>query len=190
VGDAAEGSVSVRDTPTFQRTPGGELLVTLHEQEVEIIGGLLRDLRVIVGMPPGENAVSSRLYPSAYLDPTEEAAERQWQGLVHDDLVATRVAAFDEILKALTEGATSETEDLVQVSLDEEAEAQLLGVLNDARLALGTIADVSEDFEDEDLDLTPNDPRWHLLRLYGYLSELQAELIDLMLGELPADPND
>lgn len=180
----------MRDAPTFQRASDGALVVTLHEQEVEIISDLLRDLRVLVGMPPGENAVSSRLYPSAYLDPTEEAAERQWQGLVHDDLVATRLAALDEILRALADGGTTTTPDLVQVALDEEGEAQLLGILNDARLALGTIAEVSEDFEDEDLDLTPNDPRWHLLRMYGYLSELQAELVDLMLGELPADADD
>ena len=172
---------------TFQRTVDGALLVTLHQREVEVLSEVLRDLRVLVEMPPGENAVSSRLYPRAYLDPTEEGAEQQWQGFVHDDLVIARVAALDEITRTLAQQPADDDE-FVRVTLDEETEGRLLTVLNDARLALGTIADVTEELDEADLDLTPTDPRWHLLRMYGYLTELQGELVDVMLAEVPAEP--
>ena len=39
------------------------------------------------------DAVTQRLFPRAYLDPTEEEAESQWQELVHDDLVEARLDA-------------------------------------------------------------------------------------------------
>jgi hypothetical protein len=181
--------VTVRDAPTFQRTADGAVLVTLHQREVEVLGEILRDLRVLVETPPGENAVSARLYPRAYLDPTEEGAEQQWQGLVHDDLVIARVTALDDITRALAQ-QPADDDDFVRVTLDEEAEGRLLTVLNDARLALGTIADVTEELDEEDLDLTPSDARWHLLRTYGYLTELQAMLVDVMLAEVPAEPPD
>jgi hypothetical protein len=180
----------VRDVPTFQRTREGALLVTLHPQEVELLGEILRDLRALIEMPPGENAVSSRLYPRAYLDPTEEDAEQQWQSLVHDDLVAARVDALDEVTRALAQENVPDDEGFVPVTIDEETEGRLLTVLNDARLALGTIADVGEDLDEEELHLMPSDPRWHLLRTYRYLTELQAELVDVLLAEVPAEPQE
>jgi hypothetical protein len=188
MGDHAERSLNVRDLPTFERSDDGTLLVTLHHGEIDLLGEILRELRVLVEMPPGENAVSSRLYPRAYLDPTEEDAEQQWQGFVHDDLVLQRVAALDDITRALAVQGPSDDTEFVRVTLDEDTEARLLTVLNDARLAFGTIADVGEEFDEEDLELTPSDPRWHLLRTYAYLTELQAELVEVMLAEVPAEP--
>jgi hypothetical protein len=58
---------------------------------------------------------------------------------------------------------------------------QFVTALNDIRLVLGTILDVSED---EALDYAPDDPRYVYGALYGWVSELQYDLVELLGREL------
>ena len=55
-------------------------------------------------------------------------------------------------------------------------------MLNDARLALGTALDITEETEFD--DFAPDDPRRGQFLLYSALTALQGELIDALLGEL------
>jgi hypothetical protein len=179
----------VRDVPTFRRVAGGALEVTLHTQEIELLEWVLGDLRRFVAAPSDDDAVTRRLYPRAYLDPTEEEAEQQWQGLVRDDLAASRVAAVDEVLTALTSAAHVSTTALVRITFRDEQDSQLLTVLNDARLALGTVAEVTQDLDVDALVLEPDDPRFQLIFVYGYMTEIFDELVNVMLDDLDDDPD-
>jgi hypothetical protein len=68
--------------------------------------------------------------------------------------------------------------------LDEEAEADWMGALNDIRLTLGGAIGVSDDHvaDDEPDDDDPQGPAWHL---YHVLTYFHGELIDLLLDRLP-----
>jgi hypothetical protein len=71
----------------------------------------------------------------------------------------------------------------VTADLDADDTAAWLGVLNDARLALGTRLDVTEATEYDDLD--PDDPATPGLAAYAWLTYLQGELIETVMLDLP-----
>ena len=71
----------------FDRAPDGRLVVTFYEGHQVLLTMLLAEVRALVESPERDSRVSDRLFPVAYLDPTEDVAEREWQALVHDDLV-------------------------------------------------------------------------------------------------------
>ncbi|MCZ7526094.1 MAG: DUF2017 domain-containing protein [Acidimicrobiia bacterium] len=162
----------------FRRSRHG-VAVSLAPDEARVLRDLPTELRRLLesGLAAGDSALD-RLFPRAYLDPTEEEAEAEWQRFAHPELLAGRMAALD-LLTAGLDGARKvggRTETL----LDEEATAAWLGVLNDLRLALGARLGVTEDTDLEALD--PGDPAVPALSLYGWLTELQGELVDVLLS--------
>src|ERR1700686_438769 len=107
---------------TFARTRDGKLVVALYEQEVELLAMTARDMMTIVEEPP-DGEVRDRLYPRAYLDPTEGKAQREYDALVHGDLVRSRSAALDAIVAGL-DAATPNKRGLVEVELRPGEEMQ------------------------------------------------------------------
>ena len=66
-------------------------------------------------------------------------AESQWQALVHDDLVESRLTAMTEVVRSLDAAAPVRgLRGAREIVLGDEQAAQWIGVLNDARLAVGT----------------------------------------------------
>jgi hypothetical protein len=165
-----------------RRRKDGAIVVKLPEGAVALLKQVVGEVSQVVAAPPN-GELRDRLYPRAYLDPTEESAEQQWQGLVHDDLVQARVAAIGSVLADL-EGAAGAGGDDVEIVLDDEAQTRWLTVLNDARLTLGTLLGVSED---EPLSFAADDPRATTAAVYELLGEIQADLVDVMLSALPKD---
>jgi hypothetical protein len=164
---------------TFTRTRHGVLVVTLYPQEVELLTMTARDMTTIVTEPP-EGEVADRLYPRAYLDPTEETAQGEFEALVHDDLVSSRRAAFEMIVDRL-DAAAPKRSGLVEIELGSDEELQWLTAMNDARLVIGTALGVTED---ADTDYEPDDPRFEYGVLYGWLTQLHFELVVLLLDEV------
>jgi len=162
----------------FDRAKDGRLVVRLHEEEVEMLRQLAGQLTGVFEHPEADDAVRERLFPRAYLDPTEEDAETEWQRFVHPDLVSQRLEALDLLVKTLPAEAIRGGR--VEARLDEEQEAAWLGVLNDARLALGTRLGVTED-QDFD-DIHADDPRFDAWSVYAWLTSLQGELVRVLLG--------
>ena len=154
-------------------------MVTLHEPEVELLAMTARDMMSIVREPP-DGEVRDRLYPRAYLDPTEEVAQSEFDALVHDDLVRSRGAALEAIVDGL-EAAVPNKRGLVEIALGPEQEMQWLTAMNDARLVIGTALGVSDD---GDTDFAPDDPRFEYGVLYSWLTQLHFELVSLMLDEI------
>jgi hypothetical protein len=160
------------------RERGGRIVVRLEPVEAETLVAVASDLRTVLEEGSADDPVSQRLFPRAYLDPTEEDAETQWEALVQPDLLRSRLDALGAVTDSLR-AAEPNRKGLVEIELDEEHQAQWLGVLNDARLALGTALEITEDAE---LDhYAADDPKRGPFLLYSALTALQGELVDALL---------
>jgi hypothetical protein len=163
----------------FRRNRQGALVVRLTTDEVAILRRLPVDLRILVTEAEADDPVVHRLFPRAYLDPTEETAESEWQRLMHDDLVTERLASF-ALLDETLQRAVPARGEWVEVEMTEDEESAWLGVLNDARLALGTRLGVTEEMDLRRLD--PADPDAAPFALYDWLTVLQGQLIEALTG--------
>jgi Domain of unknown function (DUF2017) len=168
----------------WSRTASGRVQLRLAGGEAATILGLLADLRSILDDPDSDPTIMARLFPRAYLDPTEEQAELTWRALAGPDLLRERFDRLDRLRAALEPVALGDrTEPIV---LDEQAEADWSTVLNDTRLTLGTAIGVGDDTDEDDEpdEDDPNAAAWHL---YHVLTYFQGELIDVLLDALPIE---
>jgi hypothetical protein len=152
------------------------LVLRLHDREVEVLQWVFADLARLIGEGSGTDVVTERLFPRAYLDPTEESAESQWQSLVRGDLVEARLSALSAVVLGLDAAAPAAGRDAMrEVVLDDTRAEQWLGILNDARLALGTALDVTADTDVDALE--PDDPRREGYVVYDWLTHLLGALL-------------
>ncbi|HMS24561.1 MAG TPA: DUF2017 family protein [Acidimicrobiia bacterium] len=151
----------------------------LFVEEARIFVDIALDLRAIMETPAlGEDPVRERLFPRAYLDPTEETAEMTWADYAHPELLESRVATLVMLIESIKriEDAPADRNagDLKMVLLSpDETEAWLKG-LNDLRLALGTKLNISDD----DNEIDPDDPHAQLRGIYDWLTALQQDLLE------------
>jgi Domain of unknown function (DUF2017) len=163
-----------------RRNRTGQIVLRFEPLEVETLIEIVAELREVLQAGAGDDPVTRRLFPRAYLDPTEEASEEQWQALVQPDLLRTRLDALAAVTATLTDAVPSRRGS-VEIALDEGPRAAWLGVLNDARLAHGTALDITEDTELEHFEA--DDPRRAQFLLYAALTALQGELVEALLGD-------
>lgn len=130
-----------------------------------------------------EGAVGERLYPRAYLDHTEDAAETIWRLSRRDALVADRLAAIAAVRQDLA-AAIRSRRGAVSVPLRDGA--QWMTVCNDARLWIGTELGLA----DEDLEVGRGDPRDPDYQRYVLLTAVLGEIVDAVLGGMPEDGAD
>jgi Domain of unknown function (DUF2017) len=162
----------------FKRKGDG-LIVSMPAGEVEILRSIPGQLEELLAGPRDpDDPVFKRLFPTAYLDPTQEEAEREWQELVHPELLRERLAALELVTGTLDRGV--EKRGNVEVALSEDDVAAWLGVLNDARLALGTRLGVTEDLDEREVDPDAPDATGHAL--YTWLTWIEGELVETLLG--------
>jgi hypothetical protein len=167
------------DIPERFSRKGEGIAVSIMEAEADLLRSIPTELRSVIEAPVDrENPVSDRLFPRAYLDPTEEGAEREWQELVRPELVRERLAALERLTHSLERGEVRDGR--MEVELDADEAQAWLGALNDARLALGTRLGVTEDL---DYDNVPDDhPEAAAYAVYGWLTWLEGDLIETLLG--------
>jgi hypothetical protein len=150
------------------------LTVSLAEEELGLLRSLPEQLRdVFEGDEDGP--ARSRLFPRAYLDPTAESEEAEWQALVGPSLLRERLDALQLI--TVTLGRAALVGDWWQIDLTPDEVQAWLGVLNDTRLVLGTRLGVSE----EERALDPADPDAGPYALYQWLTWVQGDLIEELL---------
>lgn len=142
-----------RDGSYELRLPDGE-----RQMLEEILPQLQQALRGDAVSDPG----FKRLFPKAYVQDPEHEAE--YQALVGDELVATRVAHVETVLATIR-----------QDRLSEDELSAWMGAVNDLRLVLGTRLDVSEE---TDLAVDPSHPDAAAYGLYAYLGWLLELLVD------------
>jgi hypothetical protein len=147
-----------RKGPQALRRDGERTVILLGDDERALLVDLAEQFRSVLAADDDPDL--RRLYPAAYADDAERDAD--YAGLVHDDLLRTRLDAAD----GLVASATAE-------SIDDEELAAWMQVLNGLRLLLGTRLDVSEEdgFDPEALDA----PSRALLAWLGFLLEEAVE---------------
>jgi hypothetical protein len=146
-----------------KRVRGGRFALRITGAERDVLRSLPAQLRqLMTGQDAGANPDLRRLFPTAYPDDPEKAAE--YDAMVRDDLVAERLAAIDVMERTIDSNRLSEEELLAWLSS-----------INDLRLVLGTRLDVPEDLTK--LDVPPGDPRAESLALYAYLSILEEDAV-------------
>jgi len=159
-------------TANFERHSDG-VRFTLGDAEWKLLLELPAQLHELYH--DSEDEAYNRIFPRAYLDPTEENAELQWLEFVHPSLVQQRLDALGLVVSTL-EQASGAGRGLKAVDLDEDSVAALLGVLNDARLILGNRLGINEDSE----IASTVDPGAQAA--YNWLSYLEGDLLETLLG--------
>jgi hypothetical protein len=148
----------------------------LEAHERRILGSIVAELRDELEDPAGRapGGALARLYPPAFSD--DPAASADYADLVHPDLAELR---RDRV--AVVEATLDEQ------SLDEPQATAWLGVLNDARLVLGT----SLGLEDDASDALPDedDPEAMRYAIFAYLGWLVGAFTDALADGLPEVPD-
>ena len=161
----------------FRRNRADGFDVVLEAGETAVLTRLCEELTTLLsGDGEQPDPVLDRLFPRAYLDPTEEEAEADWQRLVHGDLVDGRRRALASFEGTLAGAAVRRGR--FELTLSEEQAQDWLAVLNDARLTLGTRLEVTEDLDLSGLD--PDDPDTAPFAVYWWLGALQESLLDVL----------
>jgi hypothetical protein len=167
----------------FRRLRRGGIQANLDTGEAAVLIQLCRELSGLLPraaesaeVPADDDPVLSRLFPRAYLDPTEEEAESEWQRFARPDLVEGRKEAMETFLRTLA-GARQHRGGLEVTLTPEEADVWL-AVVNDARLALGTRLEVTEETNPADFD--PRDPATGPFTVYWWLGYLEEHLVDTL----------
>ncbi len=132
--------------------------VNLLDAERTLIANLMKELSELVESDPKAEMLT-RLFPTAL--PNDPEAEEEFQQMVLQELITTRVGRFSNI------SATAK-----EVLLDREQLEGWMAAINDARLVLGTRLDVCEadDFEELDED-DPNALAQSAYWFFGWLLE-------------------
>ncbi len=158
---------------------GDRLVVTLSEVEAQILDELPRQVELMLtedGVASGDPSVGrarDRLFPRAYLDPTEDEASTAWMLEVQPELMEGKLAALHEIRASLSRAEVTRKGRKIELTAA-EVQAWLTG-LNDVRLVLGTILDITDDSDMEALAGSEQ------ANLYAWLTYLQGELIETLL---------
>lgn len=153
-----------------ERTAAGYVLKLGVEERglLERMLGELRDL--LLSDDPQYAPLMRRLFPPAYLSDDQAEAEAEYQRFMREELVASRLTAIATVEEVLRE----------PVPFDESAAMGLLQSLNNLRLVLGTMLDVGEEHDPNEVD--DDDPRVGEHHLYSFLSWLVNELVDALSG--------
>jgi hypothetical protein len=149
----------------IRRTRRGTYKLELPEAERDVLRRLLPQLRLLIEGDEADDGRTRRLYPPAYVDDHE--ADADYQRLMREDLVASRLSALEAV-----EASLDATE------LTEQQLMSWMGSVNSVRLVLGTLLDVSEEL---DIGMMPDDaPDVESYALYAYLSSLLGEIVDAL----------
>lgn len=143
------------------RRTGSGFVIDLRPEESALVRRLTGQLRALLtdDDPDAEaRALIGRLFPVAY--PDDDEMEAEYQRLMRDELVQSKLASFDIIDDAVAGDSPIDEAELVAV----------MQSINSIRLVLGVILDVSDDPDRAEVSQRLEDTPEYAL--YGYLSEL------------------
>jgi hypothetical protein len=154
--------------PPVERYRSG-FRINIDADERAIVTRLLAQFRDLL-TGPSDNPVLARIFPTAYHLPQHAEQDAEYQRLMREELVASRLSGLELIDAALK-------------AKPPLTEAQLIAFsqgLNGLRLVLGTVLDVSEDDDGE--SVPPDHPQAVEREIYGYLSWLLEWTVRALTG--------
>ena len=116
---------------------GSGYVLHLSRDERTVVVRLLGELRQMLQAPTTPDALA-RLFPVVH--PDEPAREAEYQRLMRDELVTSRLAGIDTVTAVLERPGR-------KVQLDGDELLAFVQAVNSIRLVLGTVLDVTEDDE-------------------------------------------
>jgi hypothetical protein len=173
------------------RRSGDRVVCVLERNEAALLRGMVSQIREILAArqaesPTDELAAITGMRPGPSTPPTDRVLARLLPDFHRDDDVLAGG------LRALHEPELIDAKDGVaavvlrtcppdggRVALTLEEAESWLSALNDVRLALGTVLEVTEDMPDE---LPPSDPRAPHLGVYHWLTYVQETLVHGLAG--------
>ena len=144
--------------PPVERVRDGYVF-NLGDDERQLITRLLTELSQLL-MGESDDPRLVRMFPPAYHLADDAEADAEYQRLMREELVASRLTGISTVNAAL------QSPDPV----DEESMVAFVQAINGLRLVLGTMLDVSEDLDPDDID--DDDPLVNEHHLYSFLSWL------------------
>jgi hypothetical protein len=156
-------------SPPIRRRRDGRYAIKLDPSVRAVLSTMSEQLSPMID--PDE-PMTRRLFPPAYTDQGDRAAEREYRSLVDSALVNHHRQVFAVVAE------TAEAESLSQAELN-----AWLSAVGSIRLVLGTRLDVSEDMTAPD----PSDPTAPEYALYELLGQLQYLMIEILSAELPEE---
>ncbi len=149
----------------FRPTEDGRFEVELPVEARQTLLSLAQGLEAVQTSGRPE---TKRLFPTAY--PHDAERDAGYQIFAQDQLIEGRRQAI-EVLARTVEAPALSTDEL----------QAWMGIVNDLRLVLGTMLDVSED--DDRFDLEGPDGQARLL--YHYLGEIMSSMVYALANTLP-----
>jgi len=159
------------------------LLRTLIVPVMELLGGpsekpgsVLDELERLFGDQPEtpqtpQDPVLARLLPDAYPDDAEAASE--FRKYTEPSLREAKKYFAQVMLDTLPANGG-------RVKLTGDQARDWLRALNDVRLMLGVRLEVTEEFEEQLAELSPQDPRVAAFEVYGWLGAVQESLVQAL----------
>jgi hypothetical protein len=158
----------------FVPTRGGEFKLRLDDDERALLATLPDQMEALLttgGPGSGEAGLGMvRLFPPAYLE--EEQLDAEYHRLMRDELVRRRLDAVATLRDTI--GADHLTAEQLHT---------WARVLNDVRLVLGTLLDVSEDTDVLAVDPESDDATQRVV--YVVLSSIVDEAVEALSAGLP-----
>ena len=134
--------------------------ITLDDEERRLLVRLMGELRALL-TGPDDNELLRRLFPVAY--PEDEEKEAEYQRLMREELVASRLAAIESVSRTIDPAG-----DRARQLLDEGETIAFMQSINAIRLVLGSMLGITDDESAGDADSTDSPEH----RLYDFLSWL------------------
>lgn len=130
-----------------------------------------------------EDPVLARLFPTAYHDDDEAAAEfrRYTESALRDGKAAGAASIIDTLEEAGLPGELTEEGLVIDVEIDQGTAETWLRTFTDLRLALATRLGVEEGDEDYWFSLPDDDPRSQAYDIYHWLGLLQETLVEAVM---------
>ena len=129
-----------------------------------------------------DDPVLARLFPTAYHDDDEAAAEfrRYTEAGLRDGKAAGAASVIDTLEEAGLPNELTEEGLVIDVEIDQSTAETWVRTFTDLRLALATRLEVEEGDEDYWLSLPDDDPRSQAYDIYHWLGLLQETLVDAL----------
>jgi hypothetical protein len=148
--------------------------LNFEAEERSLLIRLMGELRALL-TGPDDHVLLERLFPRAYFDDADKEAE--YQRLMREELVASRLAAIDSVTGALDPEAPE--------VLDEAETLAFLQSINAVRLVLGSMLGITDDDAADDAELADS-PEHHL---YDFLSWILEWTVRSLSPHPPPPPH-